>query len=295
MGKRADRIREAAKRVPKKREVSLARFWGRVLKKLAIYTVFILYICLGLFAAFTWGSTTLFRSLEPEAMLVRLDHYRNRGKFDEAVRLFAVQKPERAQEVINLLVPRADILEPVFYLQISRQYMQLGNPDEALFWHMLGFFRLRFDAVRCDGHKNFQAVDVYMTLHSPMALAEYVESNPQRAEEIFRTVMEWDAKNPPQTSPKYFCRLARFMVYGGGDYTGQVIEQDLWPVLYKAFRAEAENGFIQDLRRMAEETPGILMQMNTGTGMPSPQEQPQEESGGEDKAEPEAVPEDAEP
>lgn len=295
MGKRADRIREAAKRVPKKREVSLARFWGRVLKRLAIYTAFTLYICLGLFATFTWGGTILFRSLEPEAMLVRLDHYRNRGKFDEAVRMFAVQKPERAQEVINLLVPRADVLEPVFYLQISRQYMQLENPDEALFWHMLGFFRLRFDAVRCEGHKDFQAVDVYMTLHSPMVLAEYVEKNPQRAEEIFRTVMKWDAENPPQTSPKYFCRLARFMVYGGEGYTGQLIDQDLWPVLYKAFRAEAENGFVQELRRMAEETPAILMKINTGIETSLPQQRPQEESVKKDKAEPEAVPEDAEP
>src|SRR5690606_624435 len=112
--------------------------------------------------------------------------------------------------------------------------------------------------------------------------------NPARAEDIFRAVMKWDAENPPQTSPKYFCRLARFMVYGGGDdYTGQTIEQDLWPILYKAFRAEAENGFVGELRRVAADMPEILLKMNTGTGgaeTPSPQDES-----------PDVVPEDTAP
>jgi len=278
VGKRADKIRATAKKMPKKRDVSLSRFWGRILKKAGIFSAFALYIFLGLFAAFTWGGTTLFRNLEPEAMLSRLEHYRSRGKFDEAVRMFAVQKPERAQEVINLLVPRADILEPVFYLQIARQYVQLDNPDEALFWHMLGFFRLRFDSVRCEGRKNFGAVDVYMTLHSPIILTKYVEENPARAEEIFHRMMEWDEENPPQTSPRYFCRLARFLVYGGGDdYTGKTIEQDLWPTLYKAFRAEAQRGFVNELRQMADEAPKMLLRMK-GVTEEQKTDSPQEET-----------------
>ncbi|TNE30262.1 MAG: hypothetical protein EP349_05500 [Alphaproteobacteria bacterium] len=249
MGKKSQQLKEAAKRLPKKKQESLTRFWGRILKKAMLVMLFSFYLLAGSISTLMWGKTVLFRSLTMEQTLLRLDHYRERYKFFDAVFLFDVQESERAVEIINTLQPLAPVIEPVFYFQLSKRYEEIGDMDKATFWNLLGSFRLRLDARRCEGVDDLDAVEFYTDLYGSRNVAVYVSQDIDRTERIFNDVMAWDAENPPQTSPQYFCRLARMYVYRHlPKYTGKPVDQKLWPLIYQAYREQIKQGFIPELR-----------------------------------------------
>lgn len=254
MGKKAQQLKEAAKRLPKKKRVSLLRFWGGIFKKILLLTVFAAYLVGGSIATMTWAKAARFRSLETDQMLLRMDHYRERYKFFDAVFMFDVQPRERAVEVINALEPIAPVIEPVFYFQLAKRYEQIGDMDKAVFWHLLASFRLRLDSLRCEGQDGFKAVEIYSELYLTPMLTYYVGEDIDRTERIFDRMMQWDAENPPQTSPQYFCRIARMYLYSRlPGYTGKPVRKEMWPLIYQAHRETVKEGFIPEIRRMAVE------------------------------------------
>ncbi len=250
MGKKSQKLKDAAKNLPKKKQESLSRFWGRILKKALLVMVFAAYLLVGSVATLMWGKTVLFRSLTMDQALLRMDHYRERYKYFDAVFLFDVQEAERAVEIINTLQPLAPVIEPVFYFQLAKRYEEIGHMDKAVFWNLLGSFRLRLDARRCEGADDLDAVEVYTELYGSKNVAIYISEDIDRTERIFNEVMAWDAENPPQTSPQYFCRIARMYIYRHlPQYTGKPVDQKLWPFIYKAYREQIKEGFIPELRQ----------------------------------------------
>lgn len=262
MGKKSQKLKEAAKRLPKKKQESLSRFWGRIIKKAMLVLLFAFYLMAGSISTLMWGKTVLFRSLTMDQVLLRLDHYRERYKFFDAVFLFDVQESDRAVEIINTLQPLAPVIEPVFYFQLSKRYEEIGDMDKAVFWNLLGSFRLRLDARRCEGADDLNAVEFYTDLYGSQNVAIYVSQDIDRTERIFNEVMAWDAEHPPQTSPQYFCRIARMYVYRHmPQYTGKPVNQEVWPFIYQAYREQIKEGFIPELRQ----TVLRAAQQNSGT------------------------------
>lgn len=252
MVKKSQQLKEAAKRLPKKKQESLFRFWSRIFKKVLLIVLFAVYLVGGSVATMTWAKAARFRTLETDQMLLRMDHYRERYKFFDAVFMFDVQPRARAVEVINTLEPIAPVIEPVFYLQLSKRYEQIGDMDKAVFWHLLGSFRLRLDSLRCEGQDGFTAVEIYSSLYLTPALTYHVASDMDRTERIFEEVMQWDADNPPQVSPQYFCRIARMYFYHRlPGYTGKPVPREMWPFIYEAHRERVKQGFMPEMRQMA--------------------------------------------
>ncbi len=259
MGKRADKIRNLAKRAPKRKREPLLKFWGRIFKRIFILVLFAAYLVTGLISVNMWSKAVRFRSLDTHQMMGRLDHYRHTSKYFDAVFMFDIQKPERAMEVIEFLEEIAHEIEPVFYFQIAKRYEQLGMMDDAVFWHLLGSYRMRFDAQRCEGLPDFQGVELYMGFYTTLGLTRYMAEDIDRLEVIFNRMMDWDTENPPQTVPVYYCRLARQFLYRHvPDFTGFPIPQEHWQELYIAYRIYVQETFIPSLRGEEVEPASIL-------------------------------------
>ncbi|TVQ82142.1 MAG: hypothetical protein EA357_10855 [Micavibrio sp.] len=265
MGKRADKLRELSKKAPKKKREPLLKFWGRIFKKILMIFLFTVYLVVGLVSTSIWAKAAVFRALDTNQMLGRLDHYRHTSKYFDAVFMFDIQKTERAKEIIEFLEDIAHEIEPVFYFQIAKRYEELGMMEDAVFWHLLGSYRMRFDAQRCEGLPDFQGVEYYVRFYTTPKLAIFMAQDIDRMERVFNRVMDWDYENPPQTLPVYYCRLARQFLYRHiPEFTGFPIPQDQWQDLYTAYRIYVMSTFIPSLRGQEVEPASILRMVEEG-------------------------------
>lgn len=206
---------------------------------------------------YIWGSAVRFRSIGTEEILNRIKYYRKRNDFKNALFTIEAQKPERAQEMVDMLLSRITELEAPFYLALAKQYKILGNMDEAAFWTMLGSFRLRVDDFVCEGWRGFKASEMYYGRKREMEVIHYILEDKDRTVDTFVRMLDWDKKNRPWTvdgemklSPGYFCHLAKQLVDEYKDdpeYTGQPIRAHDWPLKYAVLRALTKKYFEKEL------------------------------------------------
>lgn len=254
MGKLADSIRKRGKMGGKKKKKT--SFLG-FLKKWSVVVLFLLYLFVGAMGTNTWAKAMRFRSLGEEELVNRISFYRKTHDFKTALFTIEAQKPERAQEMVDMLLPRINDLEPPFYLALAKQYALLENMEDATFWTMLGSFRLRVDDFMCEGWKSFRASETYYGLKRDMSVIDYIVADKERAMKIFHRMLEWDRKNPPwirgdvyKLTPEYFCRQSKRLVYAyklDDSYTGKTIPVENWQLKYAILRALTKKYFADEL------------------------------------------------
>ena len=254
MGKLADSIRKRGqKRFKNKKKTTFLGF----LKKWSVVVLFLLYLFVGAMGTNTWAKAMRFRSIGEEELVNRINFYRKTHDFKTALFVIEAQKPERAQEMVDMLLPRINDLEAPFFLALAKQYTILDDMDEAAFWTMLGSFRLRVDDFMCEGWKGFLASESYYGLKRDMRVIDHIVSDKDRAMRTFIRMLVWDKKNPPwirdgeyKLTPEYFCRQSKRLVYEykfDDTYTGKTIPVENWQLKYAILRALTKKYFADEL------------------------------------------------
>ena len=202
-------------------------------KKLLLFLLFMVYLLGGIGGAHLWSKAVRNRYLGPDELMTRIDYFRRTHDMNAALFTVSAQKDERAQEMIDMLMPYTPKIEPLFFFEIAKFYDALGNVEEAVFWHLLGSFRLNVDALCCEGMTDFEAVQVWVRLNTPLSVPKFISENHEQTKEIFERAMAWDAENPPEASPEYFCAYAKGVLYRDNPaYTGKAHPSPVWFGIY---------------------------------------------------------------
>ena len=144
---------------------------------------------------------------------------------------------ERYDQMIEELMPMTPDLHAHVFFAIANRYGAVGQMDEAMFWGMLGRYRLRFDALRCD----YLASDRVSNLYAEAYLQPYVrtpmrELSENARKEVLQEVLNWVEKYPAENDPSYFCQFIQ-----EADRTPpiDVVEPKGWPIVHEIMRDSA--------------------------------------------------------
>lgn len=110
--------------------------------------------------------------------------------------------------IVEKLEPLTPQLNAAYFFAIGNRYYHAGDIDEALFWTMLGRFRMRYDALRC----RYETADLVSNQYSILfttvdLLQEFLDMSAEKQKSILRRVLEWDENHPPENSPRYYCNF----------------------------------------------------------------------------------------
>jgi len=217
-------------------------YFGRFILKTLVILLFLTYLIFCSTAAWHWSKIKYYQTVPLEHLALAVKQNRDKGDLPVAIGLVKSRWPSQSQEVLDIMIPHAPELDPAFYFEFSRRYSILGNIEEAVFWAMLGRFRMRYDILRCE---NDETSDLEKTLSDfliPESVSDYLEDNPDQIKPILQSVLDWDEKNPPQNKPDSFCRERKGFNREASHYP---LEKGDWETRYKVLRITTE-AFIND-------------------------------------------------
>jgi|GEM_PF-1416589 hypothetical protein len=230
--------------LPKKNDgtVDVKSMWEvKLLRGIALFFVYILlvmYVLASASTAWNWIQLKWYAGDFHTGNLAKtVPELIEQDKESLAMTLINAYPVEQTDEIVDILAPASKQLDARFFFSISNNYYQLGNVEEALFWHTLARFRLRYDAVRC----NYELADMvsndFLEFITNPDLLKQVEKSSDNINERLIWVLEWDEKYPAQNDPSYFCNYIRRLK---GKKEVGVAEKDLWPNMHKLLRMNAQ-------------------------------------------------------
>ncbi|MGM0421887.1 MAG: hypothetical protein ACQEQL_02190 [Pseudomonadota bacterium] len=204
-----------------------------------IYILFAMYVLAAVPSAWNWAQLKWYtQDFKIETLAETVPEFIDKDKERLAMTLISLYPIERTDEIAKILAPSSVHLDARYFFSISNNYYQLGNMEEARFWHTLGRFRLRYDAVRCDYELADQMADSFIEFVADPELMDDLQSNPGDLNKRLTRVLEWDDKYPPQNDPGYFCNYIRRVK---GLSRLEILDEDLWPDMHTLLRMNAED------------------------------------------------------
>lgn len=144
---------------------------------------------------------------------------------------------DKNDAMVESLLPLTPDLHAHAFFAISNRYGILGEMEEAMFWAILGRYRLRFDALRCD----FPAADVISDRYAELYLQRVVRQALLNIDEttrkrLLQKVVDWTDEYPADNDPAYFCE---FIESAEGLANIDVVPRDQWPALRTVMKKAA--------------------------------------------------------
>lgn len=204
--------------------------------KFFLYVIFWVYFVTALSFAKDWAKISWYHNVPNHNLPFSIQYQRSQGDSKEALFIFSHRKKAEYKESLDVILPLAPELEPLFYLVFARNYDHLGNKDEATFWALMTMFRISYDAHRCmDGRKNIKEI---RKIISEFSLTSNVKGylDDDSSDSYIATmerVLKWDEENPVQHSPKYYCDM---ISKGNSEIDSDLTPEENWPIYMDGLR-----------------------------------------------------------
>ncbi len=213
-----------------------------------VIAIFIIYLVVGYTGTFFWAKFEAHRSLNVENLAKRVMDYKKRRSHFNSLFTVYVQKKENSKQVIEQLLPLMPQLEAIFYFEMAKRYMLIGEFKEAVFWHMLGSFYTGYDNARCEGIKDKEFLNDFIQALTPLQLVIYLQKNKDIIVDIEQRVTNWLLKYQFSGSPEYFCKIAK-LYYNNPDITGEAVPKSEWISLLNELLEEIKQAKPLDIKK----------------------------------------------
>ncbi len=205
--------------------------------KAMFYCFLLAYVTVGFAFTYNWSLVSWQRSHPVETLYERVSAARAGGDLGEAIKIVSSRPQSESQTIVEQLVPHAAEFEPGLFFEISRRYVILDNPPEAIFWAQLGRLRMRFDFLRCNNVLSKELSDKLVGFAVPPMVTAYLKIYPEDLMPALKRVLEWDEKNPPPPTTLFDCELVKNL---SPDTAGEPLPAEKWDSIRAALRLTAQ-------------------------------------------------------
>ena len=223
-------------------KIDIRAMWEYKLLKFIVMTVFyfllLIYALLGAQSTWKWMQMRYYGGDFSEQSLIQavetLSDDKRQIKLVELIHVY----PYTTDELVGILENEMKDFHAHFFFSMANRYAGLGDMDAARFWTMLGRYRLRYDALRCDHMTADTVSDKYVEYYILPAVKDDMATMGEDARRaVLADVLAWDDAHPPENDPRYFCEFI--------EDTEQlsnigVIPRDQWPLVRRLMRATAQ-------------------------------------------------------
>ena len=211
----------SAKKPEAKRKFGIFRF----IFKLAIYSLFLVYLLFGINAAITLFEMTLNRKQDISTLPAVIDRAVGENRAGDVTKWVRLRPLSETETLIDLASPKSGGLEPGIFFEFAKRRAQQGYIEDALFWAQLGRYRLRYDAIRCGIINAYEVLEQLLSLFALSPRMErLLQEKPALVKETIRKVIDFDGKYPARNNPEPICALINKV----NKTSAPVIAQERW-------------------------------------------------------------------
>lgn len=139
-------------------------------------------------------------------------------------------------QIIEIVKPYNSDVSAMLFFKISAMLLEQGKKDEALFWHLLAKYRLRYDMLRCGAQEAIDKFEEFVAKFQSEQVVEMLDVSASKTKETIAKVLEFDAKYPPENTIDYACSITTALEEG----KSEPIAEDNWKRVREMLRQSAE-------------------------------------------------------
>jgi ankyrin repeat protein len=147
---------------------------------------------------------------------------------------------EAKAEAVKKVLASPSKFTPPLLLAVSKNMMEQGKKDDAVFWYLAGYLRLRYDRSRCADDSVGGALRALAERFLPV---QYIRENPLKIEPLLQQAMDWDLKSPYEYDYRWI-NMHGLKAFGTEDRSDPLsFPQSEWPVIRERIRKSMRDEF----------------------------------------------------
>ena len=187
-----------------------------------VYVLLIIYSVMGVQSAKTWIELRIYAGdFDVKNVYEVADKIAARDDQTLLSHLLFKYPLDYNDELVERLEPLTPKFHAAYFFATATRYYQAGNKDEALFWTMLGRFRMRYDALRCQYETADLVANQYSILYSSAdILRDLINLDAQKQKEILLFVNHYvkSMKNEINVANSSVCYFHNYGDYISSSY-----------------------------------------------------------------------------
>lgn len=178
----------------------------KVLSKLALIIVMLLYVMLGAAAVTVIVEKEYIRYQPKEEINAILDRMVITNRVNELEKWLRHRKIDDIEYMVRAIEPKSSYINPVIFFTIAGKFFQIGLEDEGLFWFNLAQYRLRYDILRCSaGDESVGVLENIINIAHDSGVKALGKDDPGRIKKSLKRVIEFDKRHPPKNDMEEVC------------------------------------------------------------------------------------------
>lgn len=216
-------------------EVKSVLFILRIIAAIA----FFLYLFQAVPATFIWAQMVHINKQPVENIETLAAEAVAQGETERILNWVRFRPAEDTPYIIKTLEKHTGVLPSLVFVTYSRNMMQLGDMEEAVFWLQYARYRLRFDEIRCGDATAQMPMEVIYALVFGEKMDDAINKQAHEFPATIRRVLAYDADWPAANTPDSVCALLRHGAQGKNSSIA-LMPAELWPAARHRLRYESE-------------------------------------------------------
>jgi hypothetical protein len=180
----------------------------------AVILAFLGYLGMNLTGLWLWVQVKWVRAQDISELSAVLQQGVASGDFNRAEQWISFRPFPDSSIILQTATPYTGRFSPLIFFNFAKRAAWMGNAEQVKFWNSLGYYRLRYDTLRCGMPDSVEIMGSFIKALSLLDTTVRTKTSLEEEIRLARKVLAFDTQYPAQNNPKKICSILNTIKHG---------------------------------------------------------------------------------